>query len=134
MSRPLRVLVACEFSGAVRDAFLALGHDAMSCDLCGYTVVDRDGTEGPCDLPATGWRWYQDVEHEDTLDAACDLHSNEGGRRIKALEEVWDAANGRVNGLKEFDPIEHPGVALHDVLNVLERRMGADWLNGREGE
>lgn len=30
---PLRVLVACEYSGAVRDAFAALGHDAMSCDL-----------------------------------------------------------------------------------------------------
>lgn len=29
----LRVLVACEFSGVVRDAFLALGHDAYSCDL-----------------------------------------------------------------------------------------------------
>lgn len=29
----MRVLVACEFSGAVRDAFAALGHDAWSCDL-----------------------------------------------------------------------------------------------------
>lgn len=29
----MRVLVACEFSGVVRDAFLARGHDAMSCDL-----------------------------------------------------------------------------------------------------
>ena len=29
----MRVLVACEFSGAVRDAFIARGHDAMSCDL-----------------------------------------------------------------------------------------------------
>lgn len=29
----LRVLVACECSGAVRDAFTALGHDAWSCDL-----------------------------------------------------------------------------------------------------
>jgi hypothetical protein len=29
----VRVLVACEFSGIVRDAFLALGHDAVSCDL-----------------------------------------------------------------------------------------------------
>jgi hypothetical protein len=29
----MRVLVACEYSGAVRDAFAALGHDAMSCDL-----------------------------------------------------------------------------------------------------
>ena len=29
----MRVLVACEFSGTVRDAFDALGHDAWSCDL-----------------------------------------------------------------------------------------------------
>jgi site-specific DNA-cytosine methylase len=29
----LRVLVACEFSGTVRDAFRAIGHDAVSCDL-----------------------------------------------------------------------------------------------------
>jgi hypothetical protein len=29
----LRVLVACEFSGTVRRAFSALGHDAWSCDL-----------------------------------------------------------------------------------------------------
>ena len=29
----MRVLVACEYSGTVRDAFLAAGHDAMSCDL-----------------------------------------------------------------------------------------------------
>ena len=29
----MRVLVACEYSGTVRDAFIAMGHDAMSCDL-----------------------------------------------------------------------------------------------------
>jgi hypothetical protein len=29
----MKVLIACEFSGTVRDAFLARGHDAMSCDL-----------------------------------------------------------------------------------------------------
>ncbi|MCC6573299.1 MAG: DNA cytosine methyltransferase [Planctomycetes bacterium] len=29
----MRVLVACEFSGIVRDAFCAKGHDAVSCDL-----------------------------------------------------------------------------------------------------
>lgn len=29
----MRVLVACEYSGVVRDAFIAAGHDAMSCDL-----------------------------------------------------------------------------------------------------
>jgi len=29
----VKVLVACEFSGTVRDAFIRRGHDAMSCDL-----------------------------------------------------------------------------------------------------
>lgn len=29
----MRVLIACEYSGVVRDAFIAKGHDAMSCDL-----------------------------------------------------------------------------------------------------
>jgi len=29
----MKVLVACEFSGMVRDAFIAKGHDAVSCDL-----------------------------------------------------------------------------------------------------
>jgi hypothetical protein len=29
----MKVLISCEYSGAVRDAFIELGHDAMSCDL-----------------------------------------------------------------------------------------------------
>jgi len=29
----MKVLIACEYSGRVRDAFNAMGHDAMSCDL-----------------------------------------------------------------------------------------------------
>lgn len=29
----MKVLIACEYSGAVRDAFIAAGHDAISCDL-----------------------------------------------------------------------------------------------------
>jgi hypothetical protein len=29
----MKVLVACEYSGRVRDAFIAAGHEAMSCDL-----------------------------------------------------------------------------------------------------
>lgn len=33
MGRAWRVLVGCEFSGTVRDAFLRRGHDAWSCDL-----------------------------------------------------------------------------------------------------
>jgi len=29
----MKILIACEFSGIVRDAFKAKGHDAWSCDL-----------------------------------------------------------------------------------------------------
>lgn len=36
----MRVLIACEYSGTVRDAFIAAGHDAMSCDLL---PTDRPG-------------------------------------------------------------------------------------------
>ena len=29
----MKILIACEFSGTVRDAFISQGHDAVSCDL-----------------------------------------------------------------------------------------------------
>jgi hypothetical protein len=51
----LRVLVACEFSGIVRDAFVAAGHDAMSCDLL---PSERPGPhyQGDVqDILADGW-------------------------------------------------------------------------------
>ena len=53
----MRVLVACEYSGAVRDAFIAQGHDAMSCDLLPTDVIGphyqgdvRDVLDYPWDL------------------------------------------------------------------------------------
>lgn len=41
----MRVLVACEYSGRVRDAFLAKGHNAISCDLL-PTDVDGPHIQG----------------------------------------------------------------------------------------
>lgn len=38
MTKKLRVLVACEYSGVVRDAFAARGHDAWSCDILNTDV------------------------------------------------------------------------------------------------
>lgn len=43
----MRVLVACEFSGIVRDAFYALGHDAWSCDLL---PSEKPGQHYQCDI------------------------------------------------------------------------------------
>lgn len=42
----MRVLVACEFSGTVRDAFVRAGHDAMSCDLLPSETMRPDGWDG----------------------------------------------------------------------------------------
>ena len=36
----MRVLVACEYSGVVRDQFIKLGHDAVSCDIL---PTDKEG-------------------------------------------------------------------------------------------
>lgn len=77
----MRVLVACEYSGRVRDAFLALGHDAMSCDLL-PTEVEGPHHQGdvtellhmgwdlmiahpPCThLAVSGSRWFKDKVKE----------------------------------------------------------------------
>ena len=77
----MRILVACEYSGTVRDAFRALGHDAMSCDLLPTerpgphyqgSVLDilDDGWDmlvghPPCThLAVSGARWWKDKREE----------------------------------------------------------------------
>ncbi len=77
----LRVLVACEFSGVVRDAFRTLGHDATSCDLLpterpgphiqgDVRELDLSGYDlliahPPCTyLTRTGARWWEGKERE----------------------------------------------------------------------
>lgn len=62
----MRVLIACEFSGVVRRAFRARGHDAVSCDLLpaedGETlhhiqgdVLDSITYQGIADAMAEQW-------------------------------------------------------------------------------
>lgn len=93
----MRVLVACEFSGIVREAFRAAGHDAWSCDLLEteipgpHMVGDvRDLLAGwdliiahpPCThLAVSGARWFRNKGTEQAealefvqtlLDAPCE--------------------------------------------------------------
>ncbi len=69
----------------------------MGGQQCGYSLTDEDGEAYPCDDPATGWRWYQNEgDHEDLLEAACDLHSNEGGERIHRAEAEVERLRGEV--------------------------------------
>lgn len=51
----LRVLVACEFSGVVRDAFAARGHDACSCDLLPTERPGQHIQGDALDVLGDGW-------------------------------------------------------------------------------
>ena len=86
----MRVLVACEFSGRVRDAFIRHGHDAVSCDLLPsetegphYQGDVRDILNNgwdlmvahpPCtDLAVSGARWFADKRADGRQQAALDF-------------------------------------------------------------
>lgn len=58
----MRVLIACEFSGTVRRAFAALGHDAWSCDLL---PAEEGGQhiQGNCLDAITNAQWDLMVAH-----------------------------------------------------------------------
>lgn len=77
----MKVLVACEYSGVVRDSFSRMGFDAMSCDLLPTekpgkhyqgSVLDilNDGWDlmiahPPCThLAVSGARWFKDKQEE----------------------------------------------------------------------
>lgn len=77
VTKPLRVLIACEFSGTVREAFRARGHDAWSCDLLPteqpgphYQGDVRDILDGwqtvmfaaECDPEGDGWCQVRDCD------------------------------------------------------------------------
>jgi hypothetical protein len=95
----MRVLVACEYSGTVRDAFIAKGHDAMSCDLLPtdkpgphyqgdvFDVINDDWdlmiAHPPCThLAVSGARWFKDkvTEQEEALDFVRKLMNADIGR------------------------------------------------------
>lgn len=77
----MRVIIACEFSGIVRDAFIAHGHNAMSCDLlptelpgphlqCDIRDIDLSKYDlliahPPCThLASSGARWFAQKRRE----------------------------------------------------------------------
>ena len=94
----MKVLVACEFSGIVRDAFAAKGHDAWSCDLL---PTERPGNHiqgdvlgilddgwdlmiahPPCTyLSNSGARWLCDPRHNNRAGLQLDA--------IAFVEKLW---------------------------------------------
>lgn len=114
----MKVLVACEYSGTVRDAFIAKGHDAMSCDLL------------PTDSP--GPHYQGDVR--DILNQDWDL--------IIAHPECTYIANSGVSHLHKdvtrwkqlFDACEFFKLFLNNkckkvcVENPIPHKYGLNWI------
>jgi len=51
----LKVLIACEYSGRVRDAFAQLGHDAWSCDILPTETKGNHYEGSVLDILDNGW-------------------------------------------------------------------------------
>lgn len=80
----MRVLVACEFSGIVRDAFRAKGHDAWSCD---FLATERQGPHIQDDvLKHLNDGWDLMIAHP-----PCTYLSNSG---VRHLHESVHSRNG----------------------------------------
>lgn len=74
----MRVLVACEFSGTVREAFRARGHDAWSCDVL---PTDLEGQHLQCDvLDILNDNWDLMIAHP-----PCTFITNAGVRHLHSV-------------------------------------------------
>jgi len=138
----MRVLVACEYSGAVRDAFRARGHDAMSCDLL---PTDSPGPhyQGPVqDIIEQGWDLM--IAHPPcTYLSVSGMHWTKRGLRDPQLTEdalafvqfLMDAPISRIaienpisvisSRIRKPDQIIHPWMFGHDASKAT-----CLWLKG----
>lgn len=125
----MRVLIACEFSGVVRRAFRALGHNAWSCDLLPAEDGSRHHFE--CDVRTvldsigSGYttRHNEMVPSEWDLMIAhppCTLLTRAGARWWKGREDEQDEALGLVRTLFRA-PI--PRIAIENPPGAIGTRI-----------
>lgn len=109
----MRVLIACEFSGIVRDAFARRGHDAWSCDLL---PTERPGQHIQGDvLGILGDGWDLMIAHP-----PCTHLAVSGARWFKDKQREQAEALEFVKRLLEV-PIEK--VALENPVSVISTRI-----------
>lgn len=108
-----RVLVACEFSGTVREAFRALGHDAWSCDLL-PTEVPGPHIQGDV-LAVLGDAWDLMIAHP-----PCTHLAVSGARWFKDKQVEQAEALAFVQALLDA-PI--PRIALENPVSVISSRI-----------
>lgn len=110
----MRVLVACEFSGVVRDAFAARGHDAWSCDLL---ETERPGQHVQCDVREIlgDGLWDLMIAHP-----PCTYLCKSGARWMRGRLDKMEQAIQFVRELL-FAPI--PYIAIENPSGVLSRAI-----------
>lgn len=112
----MRVLVACEYSGTVRDAFLRAGHEAMSCDLLPTDVPGPHYQGDVRDVIGNGWDLM--IAHPPcTYLSVSGMHWTKRGLRDPQLTED---ALAFVRLLLDA-PIER--IALENPISVISTRI-----------
>lgn len=109
----MRVLVACEFSGTVRDAFISKGHDAMSCD---FLPTDKPGPHYQGDVLDLLYEdWDLMIAHP-----PCTYLAVSGARHFKNRLPEQKAALMFVEELL-YAPIKR--IALENPVGVISTRI-----------
>lgn len=113
----LRVLVACEFSGIVRNAFLAHGHDAWSCDLLPAEDGSNRHIRGDArEILNDGWDLLM-VAHP-----PCTRLCNSGVRWLTAapegrsLDEMWAELDEGAALFSDFWNASIPCIAIENPV------------------
>lgn len=111
----MRVLVACEFSGTVRDAFTASGHDATSCDLL---ACDKPGKHYLGDVrDILGGGWDLMIAHPPcTYLSVSGLHWNNRGRG-------WDETTKALGFVQLLLDAPIPMIALENPVGCISTRI-----------
>ena len=112
----MRVLVACEYSGRVRDAFAARGHDAMSCDLLPTDAPGKHYQGDIFDVIDDGWDLM--IAHPPcTYLCSSGLHWN---KRIDGRQALTDDALTFVQRLLDA-PISR--IALENPIGCISSQI-----------
>lgn len=110
----MKVLVACEFSGVVRDAFAAEGHDAWSCDLLPSETPGHH-IRGDVLEVIDVYRWDLMIAHP-----PCTHLAVSGARWFKDKAEEQEAAPAFVRALLEA-PVHR--IALENPVSVISSKI-----------
>ena len=112
----MRILVACEYSGRVRDAFVALGHDAWSCDLLETEVLGNHYRGDVRDMLEQEWDLL--IAHPPcTYLSVSGMHwTTRGLRDPKLTEDALDFVRLLMNA-----PV--PQIAIENPVSVISSRI-----------